>query len=100
MNRRSLLKNSAALGFAAALPTLAAAKLLAGAGTGPIVGGKANPTATSNPLTPPAQGSIRIAFPISEGTQLIDFAGPWEIFDGVVKPGTTGEPAFELYTVA
>src|SRR5579863_3315140 len=100
MNRRSLLKNSAALGFAVALPAMATAKLFAGAGTGQMENGKTNPTAKSNPLTPPAQGSIRIAFPISEGTQLIDFAGPWEIFDGVVKPGTTGEPAFELYTVA
>jgi hypothetical protein len=32
-------------------------------------------------------------FPISDGTQLIDVAGPWEIFDGVVKPGTTNEAA-------
>jgi putative intracellular protease/amidase/YHS domain-containing protein len=100
MNRRSLLKNSAALGFAAALPTMATAKLFANAGTGQMPSRNSTPTAKSNPLTPPAQGSIRIAFPISEGTQLIDFAGPWEIFDGVVKPGTTGEPAFELYTVA
>ena len=100
MNRRSLLKNSAALGFAAAFPTMAGAKLFARAGTGQMESGKTNPTAKSNPLTPPAQGSIRIAFPISEGTQLIDFAGPWEIFDGVVKPGTTGEAAFEVYTVA
>jgi len=100
MNRRSLLKNSAALGFAAALPTMATAKLFASAGTGQMESGNPNPTAKPNTLTPPAQGSIRIAFPISEGTQLIDFAGPWEVFDGVVKPGTTGEAAFELYTVA
>jgi putative intracellular protease/amidase/YHS domain-containing protein len=100
MNRRRLLKNSAALGFAAALPNMATAKLFASSGAGQMESGKANLTATSNPLTPPALGSIRIAFPISEETQLIDFAGPWEIFDGVVKPGTTGEPAFEVYTVA
>ena len=100
MNRRNLLKNSAALGFASALPTMAAAKLFASAGTGQMESGKTNPTANANPLTPPAKGSIPIAFPISDMTQLIDFAGPWEIFDGVVKPGTTNEAAFEVYTVA
>jgi YHS domain-containing protein/putative intracellular protease/amidase len=100
MNRRSLLKNSAALGVAAALPTMTTAKLFAGSGTGQMESGNTNPTAKSNPLTPPAQGSIRIAFPISEGTQLIDFAGPWEIFDGVLKQGTTNEEVFDVYTVA
>ena len=39
--------------------------------------GKYQPMAKINPLTPPVKGSIPIAFPISEGTQLIDFAGPW-----------------------
>ena len=100
MNRRDLLKSSAALGFASTLPTLAAGKLFAGAGARQTQAGKDLATAKTNPLTPPAKGSIPIAFPISEGTQLIDFAGPWEIFDGVVKPGTTNEPAFKVYTVA
>jgi putative intracellular protease/amidase/YHS domain-containing protein len=100
MNRRNLLKSSAALGFASALPALAAGKLFAGAGAGQSHSGKDQSMAKINPLTPPAKGSIPIAFPISEGTQLIDFAGPWEIFDGVVKPGTTNESAFEVYTVA
>ena len=98
MNRRNLLKNSAALGFAAVLPALATTKLFAG--TEQMASGNSSLIAKPNPLIPPAQGSIRIAFPISEGTQLIDFAGPWEIFDGVVKPRTTGEPAFEVFTVA
>jgi putative intracellular protease/amidase/YHS domain-containing protein len=102
MNRRELFKSSAALGFASTLPTLAAGKLFAraSADAGQSQAGNDQPTAKTNPLTPPAKGSIPIAFPISEGTQLIDFAGPWEIFDGVVKPGTTNEAAFEVYTVA
>jgi putative intracellular protease/amidase/YHS domain-containing protein len=100
MNRRNLLKSSAALGFASALPALAAGKLFASAGAGQTQAGKGQPMARTNPLTPPAKGSIPIAFPISDMTQLIDFAGPWEIFDGVVKPGTTNEAAFEVYTVA
>src|SRR5271170_600226 len=100
MNRRNLLKSSAALGFASALPALAADKLFASAGAGQTQAGKNQPMARTNPLTPPTKGSIPVAFPISDMTQLIDFAGPWEIFDGVVKPGTTNEAAFEVYTVA
>jgi transcriptional regulator GlxA family with amidase domain len=89
MNRRNLLKNSAALGFAAALPTMAAAKLFASAGTGQMESGKTNQTAKTNPL----------AFPISDGAEVIDFGGPWEIFEAVVRPGTN-ESAFQTYTVA
>jgi len=51
------------------------------------------------PLTPPAAGSIPIAFPISQGAVLIDFAGPWEVFQNVDIPGRSGE-AFHLYTVS
>ena len=100
MNRRELFKSSAALGFASTLPTLAAGKLFSSASAGQTQTGKDQSMAKTNALTPPAKGSIPIAFPISEGTQLIDFAGPWEIFDGVVKPGTTNEAAFQVYTVA
>jgi putative intracellular protease/amidase/YHS domain-containing protein len=99
MNRRSLLKNSAALGFAAALPTMAAAKLFASAGTGQMESGKTNPTAKSNPLAFPAKGPIPVAFPISDGAEVIDFGGPWEIFGAVAMPGTN-ENAFQTYTVA
>lgn len=98
MNRRDLLKNSAALGFASALPTFAASKLFASAGAGQP--GKDQPLARTNPLTPPAKGSIPVAFPISDGAEVIDFGGPWEVFAGVVKPGTINESAFHVYTVA
>lgn len=73
MNRRSLLKNSAALGFAAALPTMTATQLFASAGTGQMESGKTNPTAKSNPLALPAKGPIPVAFPISDGAEVIDF---------------------------
>lgn len=100
MNRRRLLKNSAALGVASAFTTLAVGKMFASSVAGQPQTGKDQPTDRSNRLTPPAKGSIPIAFPISDGTQLIDLAGPWEVFDGVVKPGTTNEAAFQVYTVA
>ncbi len=55
--------------------------------------------APPNPLTPPADGSIPVAFLLSEGAVVIDFCGPWEVFLRVPKPKGTF-PAFTLYTVA
>ena len=40
-----------------------------------------------------------VAFLLSEGAVLIDFAGPWEVFQDVSVPGRAGD-AFRLYTVA
>jgi putative intracellular protease/amidase/YHS domain-containing protein len=53
--------------------------------------------AISNPLTPPAHGSIPVAFLISEGAVIIDFTGPWEVFQDVHLPN--GNMPFQLYTV-
>ncbi len=53
--------------------------------------------AISNPLTPPAHGSIPVAFLISEGAVMIDFTGPWEVFQDVHLPN--GNMPFKLYTV-
>jgi len=49
-------------------------------------------------LTPPADGSIPVAFAISRGATMIDFAGPWEVFQDVVVRGSFD--AFKLYTVS
>jgi transcriptional regulator GlxA family with amidase domain len=53
----------------------------------------------ANPLTPPVRGSIPVAFLISEGAVMIDFAGPWEVFQDVMIPGRQDKP-FRLYTVS
>jgi len=50
-------------------------------------------------LKPPAQGSIPVAFLISEGAVMIDFTGPWEVFQDVMVPGRAEHP-FHLYTVS
>ena len=42
---------------------------------------------------------IKVAFLISDDFEVIDFAGPWEIFQDVLNPGTH-KPAFELHTVS
>lgn len=58
----------------------------------------------ANKLTPPADGQIRVAFPISRGATMIDFAGPWEVFQDVMihNPKNAGDHRhpFSLYTVS
>jgi len=99
MNRRELLKRSAALGLAAGIPSLAAGRLFAGTGAIPAKRATDKTKLISNPLTPPAQGSIPVAFPISKGAVIIDFCGPWEVFSAVEIHGRK-DRAFHLYTVA
>lgn len=50
------------------------------------------------PLPRPAEGKIRVAFLITAGAEIVDFGGPWGVFEYAVHPDT-GNP-FELYTVA
>jgi len=54
-------------------------------------------------LTPPAKGKIPVAFAISEGATVIDFAGPWEVFQDVhvSSRGTSmdDQMPFQLFTV-
>jgi transcriptional regulator GlxA family with amidase domain len=59
---------------------------------------------SSNKLTPPAKGKIPVAFALSEGATVIDFAGPWEVFQDVhvSERGSTMDEQmpFQLYTVS
>ena len=50
-------------------------------------------------LNPPAKEQIPVAFLISEGAVVIDFTGPWEVFQDVTIPSRQDMP-FRLYTVA
>jgi transcriptional regulator GlxA family with amidase domain len=53
--------------------------------------------AKSHKLTPPADGkSIPVAFVLTEGATMIDFAGPWEVFQDV---GAEKVQLFKLFTV-
>jgi transcriptional regulator GlxA family with amidase domain len=64
----------------------------------------------TRPLKAPASGKINVAFLISEGAQVIDFAGPWEVFSDVMltaggKPwhesdGDDMVMPFNVYTVS
>jgi putative intracellular protease/amidase/YHS domain-containing protein len=100
MNRRELLKKSAALGFAAAIPSFAAGKLFAATGSVEVSRGTDENTAADrpNPLVPPTKSAIPVAFVISDGAVVIDFTGPWEVFQDVHD--AQGHGFFNLYTVA
>lgn len=86
MNRRDLFLLSTAMGLTAAVPRLSQA-------------GTRSASASPAPLPVPAEGSIPVAFVLSDDAVVIDFAGPWEVFENVRVPGRAA-PLFKLYTVA
>src|SRR5438477_10238132 len=57
----------------------------------------AAPTEKTGSLKPPEKDPIPVAFLISDGAVVIDFCGPWEVFQDVTVPGR--DEAFRLYTV-
>lgn len=87
MDRRIALKSLAALGSALAGSGWAARAAAQRAGT----------------HAPPG-GDLNVAFLLSDGAQVIDFCGPWEVFQDVFFGGPHGSPGhrmpFRLYTVA
>jgi len=50
-------------------------------------------------IEPPANRPIRVAFVLTDGATMIDFAGPWEVFQDVMLPGNENQGPFELFTV-
>jgi transcriptional regulator GlxA family with amidase domain len=68
-------------------------------GTALFAAGALAPGAPPAPaLTPPASGAIPVAFVLGEHAVVIDFCGPWEVFQDAGTP--RGDAAFSLYTVA
>jgi len=59
----------------------------------------AAPSEKTTSLKPPDKDPIPVAFLISDGAVVIDFCGPWEVFQDVMIPGRDEMP-FRLYTVA
>ncbi|MFN2387039.1 MAG: DJ-1/PfpI family protein [Thermoanaerobaculia bacterium] len=64
----------------------------------------ARPVAAGGKLTPPAKGEIPVAFAITEGFNVIDMAGPWEVFQDVTLPESGADHddqmPFRLFTVS
>ena len=101
LNGRDLLKTATKIGLIAAMALSIACELSASSDPAET---KSSPDGNkeavkANPLKPPVQGPIPVAFLISEGAVVIDFSGPWEVFQDVMIPGRQDHP-FRLYTVS
>lgn len=62
-----------------------------------LLAGLAAHRGIAGPLTPPSNQRIRVAVVLTNHATMIDFAGPWEVFQDAQVPGFGG---FELYTVS
>jgi transcriptional regulator GlxA family with amidase domain len=96
MNRRRFVTAAATLGAAVAARPVARALLAPNELNTLDVKGLAT---QEYKLMPPAKGSIPVAILISEGLNVIDFSGPWGVFESVSVPNATQAP-FHLFTVS
>src|SRR5437879_6523958 len=88
MNRIEFVYRVARFGFLLALGVLALSALFA-TGAPVKTDNRSNPNAVATDTTslkPPDKGQIPIAFLISDGAVVIDFCGPWEVFQDVMIP--------------
>src|SRR6266404_5329858 len=101
INRKELVNAAARCGLIVTLALFVIGQLSANAAPVETKGssGDNKQPGKANPLKPPAQGQIPVAFVISEGAVIIDFCGPWEVFRDVNIPGRQDGP-FQLYTVS
>lgn len=89
MLRREFLKSSAA-----------AVLFAAGASEAQIGSATAAASRSAAPKLDPGRGRIPVAVAISEGVTVIDFSGPWEVFQDAAIPENRGDMSFDLYTVS
>src|SRR4029453_5668728 len=101
INRKDLVNAAARSGLIASLALFFIGQLSANAAPIETTGssGDNKKAGKANSLKPPAYGSIPVAFLISEGAVMIDFARPWEVFQDVMIPGRADQP-FRLCTVS
>src|ERR1044071_8511344 len=93
MQRRNFLKNTAL-----------ASAVIAGSSYSDVANALVLSASNENKLTPPKTGKIPVAFLISRGATMIDYAGPWEVFQDVHVPNRGSnhddQMPFELFTVS
>jgi transcriptional regulator GlxA family with amidase domain len=72
------------------------------AGIGAVASSKSPGSAPVPSLAAPEKGRIPVAFVLTDGAVMIDFAGPWEVFQDVYVPsrGPDDSAPFELFTVS
>ena len=93
MNRRELIRNSALLGLAARVGAIGAcaettSRTFAGNST----------TSPLSPLNARASGNLPVAFVLGEHAEVLDIAGPLDVFAGAMTK--EGNQLFAPYTVA
>ena len=93
--RRAFLQSLVVAGGTAALPSVAKA----GAKGSDAAGHARHDELPVVPLPAPGRNRIPVAFLLAEGAEVVDFAGPWGVFEYVFPPGMDEAP-FQLYTVA
>jgi len=94
LDKRTLLQTLAAASVAAIMPPAA------GATTPAEDAEPTGPMPVLEPLHAPADADIPVAFLLSDTAVVIDFAGPWEVFQDVVVSGRANPNPFRTYTVA
>jgi transcriptional regulator GlxA family with amidase domain len=107
MKRRDFMSHTAGLGMMVAVATLpgpfGAAEFVEDA-VACVKNAAAILGAAGNKLVPPTKGKIPVAVAISQGVTVIDFAGPWEVFQDVHIEERGKEMdeqmPFQLFTVA
>ena len=93
-NRIEFVCQVARFGFLLALGVLALSALFA-TGAPVKTDNRSNPNAVATDTTslkPPDKGQIPVAFLISDGAVVIDFCGPWEVFQDVMIPSSEEMP--------
>jgi transcriptional regulator GlxA family with amidase domain len=100
MQRRDFLKNSTvagavitSVGMSAILPHESRAESFNQISSSP----------SDNKLTPPPKGKIPVAFLVSSNVTMIDYAGPWEVFQDVhvtSRGEHDDQMPFQLFTVS
>jgi YHS domain-containing protein len=99
-NKIEFVYRIARFGFLLALSLLALSALFATGTSGKDDHSNRNEvTGETTSLKPPNKGRIPVAFLIADGAVVIDFCGPWEVFQDVMIPSSEEMP-FRLYTVA
>ncbi|MGH9968931.1 MAG: DJ-1/PfpI family protein [Pyrinomonadaceae bacterium] len=101
MKRRDFLQNSAVVGAAIGVSCISGApvQMQQSESRNARPSGSQN----ANKLEPPSKGKIPVAFLISRGATMIDYAGPWEVFQDVHVPSRgdmEDQMPFELFTVS
>ncbi|HEX5234299.1 MAG TPA: DJ-1/PfpI family protein [Silvibacterium sp.] len=104
MKRREFVGGAGALGLLAAFSSIAKPASALSGSSSPQKTTPNHDAATGNPLMAPAHGPIPVAFVVSEGTVMIDLAGPWEVFNTVMMmsrgPSMVDQMPFRTCTVA